>query len=338
MQYFFDQDREELHFSAIAFCSATRGVATGIITSEGKVKPTSVVTANGGATWTLTPTRETGYALFFLEETAGWMVTESGIWFSDECGRSWRRIYKQRGLTDVRFVSREHGWAIGARKTVIETTDGGKTWNPVKAVQDLDMNTDRTTFHAIEFVTPKIGIIAGKSSRPRDRRVPLWLETEPETRRERPTLSVSMETKDAGQTWSVSKVSMFGRISRIRVGKNGRGLALVEFDDYFEFPSELYLLDSGQPANNRALRRKDLALTDILFSDKAYAAGFEPSGGIFRTPIPGKVRIVSSSNLTNWVESNVDYRAVARRVMLAGAGGNAWAATDTGMILKLTVD
>jgi hypothetical protein len=33
----------------------------------------------------------------------------------------------------------------------------------------------------------------------------------------------------------------------------------------------------------------------------------------------------------------VDYRAVARRVILATAGpDHVWAATDTGMILKLT--
>ena len=337
MQYFFDQDREELQFTAIAFCSPTRGVATGVLTSEGRSKPTSVVTSNGGAKWTVTPTQEVGHALFFLEETAGWMVTESGIWFTDECGRSWRRIYKQRGLTDVRFVSRERGWAIGARKTVIETKDGGQTWNQVKEVRELDMNADRTTFHAIEFVSPKVGILSAKASRPREDKVPLWLDPEPEKRRERPTLSVSLETHDGGETWSANKVSMFGRISRIRFAKDGRGLALVEFDDLFEFPSEIYRLDT-KANENRVLRKKDFAVTDILFSEKAYAAGFVPPGGVFRSPIPGKVRIASSQNLSNWVDAEVDYRAVATRVLLASSGDNAWAATDTGMILKRAVE
>ena len=72
--------------------------------------------------WTLIETKEAGHALFFLDETSGWMVTPSGIWFTDECGRTWRRIHKQRGLTDIRFVSPDRGWAIGANKTVIETT------------------------------------------------------------------------------------------------------------------------------------------------------------------------------------------------------------------------
>jgi hypothetical protein len=43
---------------------------------------------------------------------------------------------------------------------------------------------------------------------------------------------------------------------------------------------------------------------------------------------------MGSGDLVNWVESEVDYRAVARRVILATAGEHIWAATDTGMILR----
>ena len=155
MQYFYDQNNEELHFTAIAFCSAARGVATGILVQDGKPKAVAVVTSNGGDSWTLTETKEAGHALFFLDETSGWMVTPSGIWFTDECGRTWRRIYKQRGLTDIRFVSPDRGWAIGANKTVIETSDGGKTWQKVKAVEELDSDPERTTFHSYRVCDPE---------------------------------------------------------------------------------------------------------------------------------------------------------------------------------------
>ena len=146
MQYFYDQNKEELHFTAIAFCSAARGVATGVLVQDGKPKPSRSHRPMAAIHWTLTETKEAGHALFFLDETSGWMVTSSGIWFTDECGRTWRRIYKQRGLTDIRFVSPDRGWAIGANKTVIETTDGGKTWQKVKAVEELDSDPERTTF------------------------------------------------------------------------------------------------------------------------------------------------------------------------------------------------
>jgi hypothetical protein len=37
-----------------------------------------------------------------------------------------------------------------------------------------------------------------------------------------------------------------------------------------------------------------------------------------------------------WRETEVDYRAVARRLVLAASpGGLLWAATDTGIIMKL---
>ena len=266
------------------------------------------------------------------------MVTESGIWFSDECGRSWKRIHKRRGLTGVRFVSREHGWAIGTRKTVIETTDGGKTWQPLKEAQELDTNADYTTFHAIEFVNPKTGIMAAKSRRPQGGRDgPLWLDPEPQKRRERPTLTVSMETHDGGATWSTSKVSMFGRIARIQIAPDGRTLALVQFDDYFDYRSELYRLDVSQSQKQRIFRQKDFAGTDILLQGNAYFAGVA-SMGMVPSPVPQKVRILSSADLSNWSEANVDYRAVATRVMLAGAGGSVWAATDTGMILTRTAE
>jgi hypothetical protein len=40
--------------------------------------------------------------------------------------------------------------------------------------------------------------------------------------------------------------------------------------------------------------------------------------------------------MSSWSEMAVDYRAVARRAILAGADEqNLWLATDSGMILKL---
>jgi hypothetical protein len=144
-----------------------------------------------------------------------------------------------------------------------------------------------------------------------------------------------METSDGGETWTTNKVSLFGRISRIRFGPSGSGLGLIEFDDYFDFPSELFKLGRNAEEPGRIFRRKDFAITDISVGNVAYAAGFEPTGSVFRSPIPGKVRITRSNNLTDWIEVEVDYRAVATRVMLARAGSQLWAATDTGMILKL---
>jgi hypothetical protein len=331
MQFFHDVNNESLHLNAIGFCSSTRGVAAGVLQRERSLKPTVVVTSNGGKTWSMMETEEVGQSLFFLDETSGWMITKSGVWFTDECGRSWRRILKRQGLTAVHFLSRERGWAIGTKATFLETNDGGRTWAPVKAAESLTATPDRVIFDAIDFSNAKAGVVAGKLRKAREPGIPLWLDLEPERRRERPLLSYLMETRDSGTTWSANKISMFGRVSRVKFSKAGVGLALIEFDDYFEFSSELHQLGKGS-----VLRKKDLALTDLALLDSLWvAAGFLPSGPIFRSPVPGKVRIVRSSNMTDWIEDEVDYRAVATRVMLAESNGQLWAATDTGMILKL---
>ena len=47
--------------------------------------------------------------------------------------------------------------------------------------------------------------------------------------------------------------------------------------------------------------------------------------------------MLTSTNLKDWTEMDVDYRAVARSLVLAGPDpAHLWAATDTGMILRLT--
>ena len=121
----------------------------------------------------------------------------------------------------------------------------------MKAVEELDSDPERTTFTAIEFASRRKSV----SWRPvrtgvATARMPLWLDPRPDARRERPSLSILMETRDGGATWNTNKISMFGRISQIRLEARGRGLGLIEFDDYFDFPSELFRL-SGKVGRGR---------------------------------------------------------------------------------------
>jgi photosystem II stability/assembly factor-like uncharacterized protein len=335
-QYFHDVDREEMKFSSIGFCSATRGVVLGGLSKNGgNFKPLAMVTSNAGKTWAPMPMEEFGSGLYFLDETSGWMITESGIWFTDECGRSWRRIHKQRNLNQVYFATRERGWAVGDHKIAIETFDGGKTWSRIKAAEELESNPDRTSFTVIAPTGARTLLMVARSARPRFFRMPLWLDPEPQRRQEVPAYTVTLQTTDGGVTWTASKTSMFGRISAIRATPAGQGLLLVEFDDYFTFPSELYVIGSDTQDPSLTLRRKDIAITDILATPSFYVAGFQPPGALFRSPIPGKVRILHSVDRKSWKEQRVDYRAVATRVMMAESGGKVWAATDTGMILSL---
>ena len=153
-----------------------------------------------------------------------------------------------------------------------------------------------------------------------------------------PHVSILLQTKDAGATWHESHVSLFGQITRISLSAENVGLGLVEFKDAFDYPAEVYRIDLTTGNSSMAFRAKDRAITDIrmLSGTRAVLVGYETNGPIFRSPIPGKLKVLTSSDLEKWTEMPVDYRAVAHAALITGPDEqHLWIATDTGMILKL---
>lgn len=339
VQFFHDEEKSSLTLVDIRFPSAQRGIAIGTISEDSRRKHVALVTSDSGARWTPVEIRESPTSLYCLNDSACWMVTQRGIWFSAEGGRDWRKIRSENGLTRVWFNSLERGWAVGAGKKLLETRDGGKSWKKMPIGEQIKSIEEYTVFHVISFVTPKLGFIAGRSE-PSDRsfRVPIWMDADADTRKEHPTLSFVLETRDGGETWKQSTTSNFGRITRFFPGeKNGISLALIEFFRVFDYPSEIFQIDIRTGVSQRVFRRKDVAVTDValLGDGSALAAGFQPPGTLARTPVPGKVRVMRSRDLKNWTEDSVDYRAVARRVTMAlTPSGDVWMATDTGMVLR----
>ncbi len=340
VQYFHDEPKSSLALTDIVFPSAQRGIASGFLVQDGRTKPVVLVTTNGGAAWTHVQVKEAGHALYCLDEASCWMVGDSGLWYSDEAGRTWKRIKKERGIRGVYFLTREHGWMYGAEKKLLETKDAGKTWKQVQAATDLKTSPERTVFYAMTFITPRAGILSGRSEPVVSRReLPIWAESDPEDRKERPAMSIFLDTKDTGVTWNPSSASMFGRFSRLsRPGLKGAALGLVEFDRFFTYPSEVYKYDFANGNLERAFRKQDVAITDVGMTPKGEGVigGFEPPGRLARTPVPGRVRLFLSDDYKSWTETAVDYRAVATRLRLAVVDdSHMWAATDTGMILRL---
>jgi len=59
--------------------------------------------------------------------------------------------------------------------------------------------------------------------------------------------------------------------------------------------------------------------------------------GKLRDVVPGKVRVLASTDYVQWKDVPVDYRAEGHRAILAAVDeDHMWIATDMGMILKLT--
>ena len=144
-------------------------------------------------------------------------------------------------------------------------------------------------------------------------------------------------TRDGGQTWHSASTSLFGQVTRARFSADGPGLGLLEHGDSAAYPSEVYKLDWTTGENETVFRDKRCFITDVWLTREgtSYLAGIEMTGKV-RSIAPGNVKVFASADMGTWTEMEVDYRAVARRAMLSGAGErDLWLATDNGMILKL---
>jgi len=356
LQYFYDEAHAQLQLTDLAFPSAQRGVAIGWIqatNSDRKPKPASVVTSDGGAHWTLTPLKDEPRSLFFLNESLGWMVCDNGIWLTEEAGRSWRKVGDQKKpdpkigpappgglIRSVWFLDEQHGFAVGYQKTVLETHDGGKTWTAVEEASKPTGHPSFTGYTEIAF-TGKLGLIVGASVPPRrdGGHYPAWADPERASKqRQRPTLTLALETRDGGANWRSQTAPVFGQVGALSLA-GMVGLDVMEFQDNFEVPSEVYLLDLSTGGSTGVYRAANRHVTDALVFGQglpAFLAAVEPPGKMSNLPIPGKVKMLSSTDLREWKEMDVDYRAVAGRLVLAGPDpDHVWAATDTGMILKL---
>src|SRR5690349_21001030 len=97
LQYFYDENRQQLNLVDLAFPNAMHGVAAGWIEEPGKKnRPTILMTRDGGSHWELKPLEEQPRSIFFLNESRGWMVTDNNIWTTEEGGLAWRKLSAQK--------------------------------------------------------------------------------------------------------------------------------------------------------------------------------------------------------------------------------------------------
>ncbi len=336
LQYLLDEDRTALALVDLKFVTPKRGIAVGVLEREGDARPVALVTDDGGATWRQERLREIPRSLFFLDDSLGWMVTEKGLWTTEEGGRTWRKIWGRQGILRVYFADALRGWAVGAPKLFLSTVDGGRKWTPVKVEKEPPTTPERTVYSVVDFAGPSSGMVIGWAIPPSrvEPRIPPWMAPE-QRRMQLPSLSVRLWTEDSGKTWTGDAGSVFGRITRLRLATPPR-LFLIEFQDAFDYPSEVHLIAAGK-TSTRVYRERERAVTDMAtVNGVTYLAAIEPAGRIVQSPIPGRVLVAESTDLSTWRETATDYRVIGRRAMLAWSGEDLWLATDTGMILKRT--
>lgn len=342
IQYFYDHAKSTFVICDLQFPSARRGVAVGVIRDGKRDTPMSVVTADGGEHWQSVPLKEAPVSLFFLNESLGWLVTGKGLWQTVEAGRSWTKLSRVPGeIFRVHFIDEKHGWAVGPKKTALETSDGGKTWIALgAAAAEPGEDTKYTAYDWITFVTPRDGLITGWNIPPKPYGPPLpdWMDPEAALRvRDVPHVSYVLTTSDGGEHWRPASAPAFGVVECVRLSSPGKGLGLMKFSETFRYPSEVYAFDSSDDAVHTVYRDTKFDVSDIwLASDgTAYLSGTVLRGKL-RGVIPARVRVLSSKDFANWTPIPVDYHTEATSTMLAASDDDhLWMATDTGMILKL---
>ncbi len=201
-------------------------------------------------------------------------------------------------LHDVYFFNENKGFVAGSKGTLLETSDGGKTWKKHK-------NFTEDNILQIYFSDDYNG----------------WLLCERDIfSRGANSSSYLMKTTDGGETWE--KVEFAGggrnRITKIFFNQKGKGLAIGESGAFFEFQNDKQTWEKS-PSPIRYL------LLDGFFSDDTHGAIVGAGSRVYFTEDAG----------ANWNQANVfgDKSAKFNAVYFANQR-NGWAVGSQGRIFQ----
>jgi Photosynthesis system II assembly factor YCF48 len=330
IQYLYDRADSNFAIEDLD-CPTTRHcVAAGLIDDKrGHEQGTVVVSSDGGLHWSQYQVKERPLALFFLNDSLGWMVTDRGLWSTAEGGRSWIKLESRKGILQSWFLDANHGYIAGLKGLVQETADGGKTWTQLQAggqAPDATLNYDIISFHGMH------GVILGVA----DESAPVRFDPSPDLPAEG-KITV-LETLDGGKTWKSGTFPINGELAQLRLSESLLVTLMLYSDPKYPVASAVYETPLGHTDGRMIFAEHDRAATDIALLDDggAVLVTIQPPGNSTQVPIPGKVKIFKSGNRKVWEEMDVDYRAVAQRAIIAAPDAqHMWVATDTGAILAL---
>jgi hypothetical protein len=220
------------------------------------------------------------------------------------------------------------------------TDDGARSWNAVPESENLGLHSPQTYLRSVAMLPSGAGLLVGDSTAapPEPAALPDWMTPERALKRKSvPGTAILYLTHDGGKTWISQLTSAFGNLRRVRMGPS-RGAVVFRYNESFEWPSELFLIDLRTAKSWTVLRRKDLVIHDMLaFPDGSMlAAATQPTGRLRNSPIPGKLRVFWSPDSVEWFEMKVDYRAAGNSATFSQCSdGSIWIATDEGVFVQL---
>lgn len=127
------RDPDIRDYMSIVFTGERTGWAAGSAVFEDFENPGFIgYTNDGGVTWERAELRLEAdlTAINFLDANHGWAVGQKGIIANTTNGKDWELQVSKVGntLTDIYFVNKDIGFAVGQDETIISTRTGGRQW------------------------------------------------------------------------------------------------------------------------------------------------------------------------------------------------------------------
>jgi len=159
-QFVSSDPNQRPNITDIKFISSTHGWVTAIDQSTNVFR-----TTNGGTSWTgvAMPTFASLMAVTAVDAKRVWVAGNTGVILLTQNGDAtgggfWHAFVSGAAdqLNDVHFPSRNTGYAVGRRGTIMKSSDGGKSWQQMSGTPFVDLN-------GIHFLSDTTGWIVGNS-------------------------------------------------------------------------------------------------------------------------------------------------------------------------------
>jgi photosystem II stability/assembly factor-like uncharacterized protein len=153
----FDGDGASV-IKSVFFIDEKRGWVTGY--ADGRLGGFIAATDDGGAIWKLQLQGDADFhmeKIRFHNEKFGFAVGSEGVLRTIDGGETWRRCSEKSFLFDIRIVSRDEAWVVGANGLLLHTGDGGETWSETK----LPKPYESMWLSSVVFQNGRRGWVAG---------------------------------------------------------------------------------------------------------------------------------------------------------------------------------
>ena len=108
-------------------------------------------TRDGGITWdSVAEISGRGQAVFFLDDSTGWIGASSGI-FRTVDGVIWNQTLQGVDSKNIWFRDAQHGWAIVDDDSIIHTADGGLSWSGQPCANSAPVELNAFAFNSQDY-------------------------------------------------------------------------------------------------------------------------------------------------------------------------------------------